>query len=133
MPHFYATELDSTCSSSIPGILFNLFGQCKAINDYNFRKDELGRPLIEDCLQNSFIKYYTSPEVVSSFEKLYTNETVQERFLAFWDVVSKRLANNTYIMGYDPINEPWPANFYKDFSLFLVQTKFDTTFLYPLL
>jgi len=37
------------------------------------------------------------------------------------------------VIGYDPINEPWPANFYKEFSLFYDQTKFDTTYLFPLL
>lgn len=98
------------------------------------RLDEQGLPVIEDCLKTSFIKYYPSPEVCSSFEGLYQNKQgVQDRFLDYWNVVSKKFATNEFVVGYDPINEPWPANFYKDFSLFYDQTKFDREHLFPLL
>lgn len=33
-------------------------GACKHMDSYNFRKDEKGRPLIEDCLKNNFVTYY---------------------------------------------------------------------------
>ena len=48
-------------------------------------------------------------------------------------MVSQTLADNQNIIGYDPINEPWPANFYHDFELFYSQIKFDHEVLYPLL
>jgi endoglycosylceramidase len=117
MPAFYANDLEDYCPMNIPGFFFKLFGACTPMKDYGFRYDENGLPLVEDCLKHSFMKYYTAPEVCSSFEQFYNNATILDRFVAHWDVVSKYLAGNQYIIGYDPINEPWPANFYKDFSL----------------
>lgn len=43
---------------------------------------------------------------------------MQDKFAAFWEVVGKRFADNKLVVGFDAINEPWPANFYKDFALF---------------
>ena len=37
--------------------------------------------------------------------------------MSYWDHVSARLANNPYVVGYDPLNEPWPGNPIKDISL----------------
>ena len=51
----------------------------------------------------------------------------------YWEILTKYFANNTNVLGYDPLNEPWPANFYHDFSLFYIPWKFDQTILYPLL
>jgi len=132
MPTFYVNNLAENCDG-ITGNILGLLGGCRALKDYGFRKDELGQPVIEDCLKNNFIKYYTSPEVASSFEGLYYNMTVQDRFVDYWDVISKRFAKNQYVIGYDPINEPWPANFYKDISLMYNIHKFDKEVLFPLL
>ena len=41
---------------------------------YNYRYDENGDPLIEDCLKTSFPLYYITPEVTSAFNNLYTNK-----------------------------------------------------------
>ena len=73
MPHFYVDNLEHTCPMNIQGILFWLMGECRSVDDYGMRKDEQGLPLIEDCVKTFFIKYYTSPEVASSFERLYSN------------------------------------------------------------
>jgi len=43
------------------------------MNDYGIRTDESGLPLIEDCKKNSFMGYYTSPEVASAFDSFYKN------------------------------------------------------------
>ena len=133
MPTFYANAEVETCPTNLPGQILKMAGGCKPLKDYGFRKDAEGLPLIEDCLKNTFIKYYTSPEVMGSFEGLYFNQTIQQRFVDFWDVVSQTLGSNPHIVGYDPINEPWPANFYKDFTLMLNQQKFDREVLFPLL
>ena len=71
MPTFYAPNLEDTCPFNVPGVLFKWIGACKSMKDYGMRMDEQGLPLIEDCLKNTFIKYYTSPEVCSSFAGLY--------------------------------------------------------------
>lgn len=94
MPTFYVNDIMTACPQNIPGEIFKLIGACIPITSYNFKTDEDGNPLISECTKNSFTTYYTSPEVCSSFEGLYYNETVQTGFINFWDVVSKRLADN---------------------------------------
>ena len=94
MPSFYATDLDTQCQN-VPGYIFQLFGECKSLDDYGIRKDEKGWRNLDDCLKTTFIKYYTSPEVCSSFEGLYQNKNgIQDRFVDFWDIVSKRFSGN---------------------------------------
>lgn len=50
---------------------------------------------------------------------------------AFWTEVADRFKSNPNVIGYDILNEPWPANMYKDASLFFKPHKFDETILYP--
>lgn len=44
---------------------------------------------------------------------------MQDKFVNFWDHVSMRLAKNPYVVGYDPLNEPFPANPAHDPMLFI--------------
>jgi len=37
--------------------------------------------------------------------------------VAYWDATSARFASNPYVVGYDPLNEPFPANKVKDPTL----------------
>lgn len=134
IPAFYAVDVSHSCDVSIPGFVFKVFGQCQSMEEYGHKKDEKGWPDLEDCKKTIFTKYYTSPEVCSSFEGLYQNKYgIQDRFAEYWGVVSKALSPNPYVIGYDPLNEPWPGNFYNDFSLFYRQTKFDSEYLFPML
>ncbi len=95
MPAFYATDLDHTCSDNLPGYFFEMFGQCKSMEGYGHRKDENGWPNLDDCVKTNFIKYYTSPEVCSSFEGLYKNKNgIQDRFIDYWGIVSKKFSSN---------------------------------------
>ena len=103
------------------------------MEDYGHRKDEKGLPVIEDCTKHSFEGYYTSPEVAAAFHGFYNNKNgVFDKFLNFWDLVSKRFTNNDYVIGYDLLNEPWPANLYYDPLLLIDTTKFDREILFPL-
>ena len=38
--------------------------------------------------------------------------------MAFWVRVAARFAGNDWVVGFDPINEPFPADIYEDNSLF---------------
>lgn len=80
MPNFYAREIiqkGTYCLGPYADYLakpiMNLFGACRSIEDYGFRKDADGNPLIEDCQKNPFFIYYTSPESFSIFRAMYTN------------------------------------------------------------
>lgn len=95
--------------------------------------DSDGLPLISACSKLDFYELYTSPEVASSFEALYENKNgIQDKMMDYWSVVSKRFADNEYVIGYDIINEPWAANIYKETDLFFNPLKFDHDKLYPL-
>lgn len=133
MPNFYATDLPTKCGNETLPWLAETVGVCKSIQDYGFRFDSDGNPLIEDCQKHNFAGYYPSPESVALFERLYTNESgLQDKFINYWKRVALRFANNPYIIGYDPLNEPFPANFYKDPSIIYTPGKFDNIGLEPL-
>lgn len=96
--------------------------------------DSEGLPLISECQKHSFEDMYTAPEVASAFAALYANENgLWDKLLAFWKVVGNRFSANPNVIGYDIFNEPWPANIYKEESLFTEPEKFDTTKLFPLI
>ena len=50
MPNFYFTNETNghTCNEILTPV-YKYMGLCKSINDYGFRYDEQGNPLIEDC------------------------------------------------------------------------------------
>ena len=65
MPLFYSriiTSKDCYCFNQFDDIIaytvLFLTGFCKNMDYYNFRKDEKGSPLIEDCIKNTFTDYY---------------------------------------------------------------------------
>lgn len=75
---------------------------------------------------------YTAPEVASAFDALYQNKDgLLDKMFAFWTEVSARFKSNPNVIGYDILNEPWPANMYKDASLFFKPRKFDSDVLFP--
>jgi hypothetical protein len=110
----------------------NLFGECKSIRDYHYETDENGWPLIKECNKLSFVKYFTLAETLDIFDALYTNKHgLQDSFVNFWDVVSKKFSSNKYVVGFDPINEPFPAGFENDSSI-LEPGVFDRKLLQPM-
>lgn len=51
-----------------------------------------------------------SPESYTIFRELWTNRNgLQDKYVAYWDVVAKKLAKNKHVIGFDPINEPIPS------------------------
>ena len=97
-------------------------GLCKSIKDYNFRSDENGNPVVTDCQKNLFVTYYTTTEALAVFEDFYENKYgLQDKFVAYWDAVSSKFAQNRYVIGFDPINEPLPSSFMRD--PFLIQPR----------
>ena len=113
--------------------LFDLLQICKSIDSYKFAKDEEGNPLISECQKHNFAFYYTTAESVDLFDQLWYNTNgLQDKFHAYWSKVSQRFAHNDYVLGYDPINEPFPSPFYMNPTYLAVPGKFDRTFLQPL-
>jgi endoglycosylceramidase len=115
IPLFYIESInhDKDCSGSLLKKFLNLIGVCKPINEYGFRRDEKGLPLIEDCQKHSFAVYNTSPEITSLYSKLYNNEQgFLDKYIAFLSVVAKKFKGNEYILGFDLWNEPFPGGLF---------------------
>lgn len=133
MPNFYATDLPTKCGNNTLGEVLQEVGVCKSIQEYGFRFDADGNPLIEDCQKHNFAGYYPSPESIELWDRLYSNKTgLQDIFINYWKRVAQRFANNPYVVGYDPLNEPFPSNFINDLSLIYSPGKFDRVGLQPL-
>jgi len=93
---------------------------CKSMYDYGYTKDANGDWLIPDCQTHGFFEYFSSPEAMKGYDSLYKNRFgLQDKFIDFWDVTSATLTNNKYVIGFDPLNEPYPGNTVKRPDLIL--------------
>jgi endoglycosylceramidase len=120
IPDFYAKEVIGSSPSCVsPTIdallkpLYDFMGICLDLNDFGYRIDENGDPLIEDCLTvpGGFGTFYDTKQGVNGFGALFENQNgLRDKFVNFWDHTSARFAKNPYVVGYDPLNEPYPGN-----------------------
>ena len=117
VPIFYAKQLqyEKDCNSSLFKKFMHLVSVCKGMKEYNYREDENGIPLIEDCVKGNFMFYHTSPDLTSIYSQFYKNEKgILDKFVSFWKVLATKFRNNQYVIGYDLWNEPWPGDFYNN-------------------
>ena len=138
IPDFFAKEVikNAQCQGDWNSKEFywlkKVFGTCRSIDTYNYAKDEYGRPFISECNKRSFVGYYTTAESLAIFDALYNDHhDLQTKFVAYWEVLANKFANNQYVIGFDPINEPFPGGFENDATLLQPQ-QFDKRSLAPL-
>ncbi len=49
------------------------------------------------------------------FDALYSNKhNLTDKFIQYWEQVANKFANNPFVIGFDPINEPFPSDFQSD-------------------
>ena len=112
VPYFYVNEMgfDKKCDASALTRILGFVGVCKTLEDFNFRYDENGLPLIEDCVKHNFADYHIIAGFSSAYRNFYQNRAnIQDKFVEFWKTVVKRFKGNKYILGYDLWNEPAPG------------------------
>ena len=112
VPYFYVNEMgfDKKCDASALTRILGFVGVCKTLEDFNFRYDENGLPLIEDCVKHNFADYHVIAGFSSAYRNFYQNRAnIQDKFVEFWKTVVKRFKGNKYILGYDLWNEPAPG------------------------
>ena len=102
------------------------------MKDFGYREDSEGNPIYEDCITKGVPDYYMSAESLDILEQLYTPTKIQDLFVAYWKKVATRLAGNPWVVGYDPLNEPFPSNVVKDPTIVFSPGKFDKVALEPL-
>ena len=77
---------------------------------FNMTKDADGNPVIEECQQRNFFTYYSTREGFTLFRAFYENNFgIQDKYVDYWTQVVQALGKNKYVVGFDPINEPYPS------------------------
>jgi len=111
---------------------FNAVNVCFDMDKFGFQVDDNGDYLISDCQTKNFAMYYTSKQSMAAFRALYKNEHgIQDAFVNYWDVTTEHLFSNPYVVGFDPLNEPFMGNMLKEPRL-LTPKYMDQTELAPL-
>lgn len=107
--------MSDKCGDTRLGAMLRVMGVCKSFKqDYKFNADPVtGYPVIDQCLQQVFALYYTSPELNYVYDKLYTDSAVQERMAMYFAKVAETFAKSQFVLGYDLFNEPFPGNMYE--------------------
>lgn len=131
MPLDYTPQPTAKCGDTLVGKILRFAGVCKQLNEYVKSVDENGLPIIEECLKNSFVSYYLTPESNQLFENFYQNKTVRQAFVNYWGELAAAVAENPYVFGYDIINEPFASSFYEH-PEFYIPGVFDRKVLQPL-
>jgi len=98
----------------IAGIVAELFGQCFSFGSLNISKDAYGIPEESACLERTFDWYSRTPEVNSAWDIFYSSPTLQTLYQKMWKTVAGKFSASPGVIGYDLINEPLNANFFKD-------------------
>ena len=63
---------------------------------------------LTDATSKSFFAGYLTEECSHAFQCLYDNcNGFESYFQQYWSIIAKTFANNTAILGYELINEPW--------------------------
>ena len=122
VPYFYVNEMgyDKKCDASALTRILDFVGVCKTIEDFNFRFDENGLPLIEDCVTHNYQDYHFIAGFSSAYRNFYENRAnIQDKFVEFWKKVVTRFKDNEYILGYDLWNEPAPGGPMEDIKSFI--------------
>ena len=122
VPYFYVDKLGykTKCDSSAIAYILGLVKVCKPMSSYNFRYDERGVPLKEDCAKNNWVEYHFTPEVTSAYKNFYDNkEGVQDKYIDFWKHLAITFKGNPYIIGYDIWNEPFPGGLWDDLTMII--------------
>jgi len=120
VPTWYTRDVKQKCSDFTFGLPLYWAGVCKPMSELIDGYDQNVDTPIEKCLKNDFSKYSMTPQTMDAAERLYTPGTeMHQAFLNHWDGVSKHFADNKYVVGYDLINEPIPANVFNDLNKIL--------------
>lgn len=124
-PDFYTQDVvgkDPVCISKyIDPLLENMYdtiGLCEKMSYFGFTDDAQGDPLVSQCQTVEFYKYYMTANSIVAFEALYRNkQNIQDKFIAYWNKTSARFADNPFVVGFDPLNEPFGGNFLRNPNL----------------
>lgn len=80
--------------------------------------DEIPKPMFKypwpltDPSAKSFFAGYLTEACGHAFQCLYDNcNGFEDYFHQYWSIIAKTFANNTAILGYELLNEPWAGIF----------------------
>ena len=127
IPDFYAkpviTAFPSCLNQFADPILRDFYKDtigdvCNDMRNLGYTVDPNGDYILGDCLKQNFGNYYNSTQSGQAYEALWSNiQSLNDKFIAFWDAVTYRFRDNPYVVGFDPLNEPYPGNIVQDPTL----------------
>lgn len=93
---------------------FSLLSFPRPVDLHAYDYDEkTGLPI--GCGKHAWANYYFSWAVSSNFQYLYDNTYgLLDKLGKFWEKIAIKFKNNTNVIGYELINEPWAGNVIKN-------------------
>lgn len=80
---------------------------------------EDGFPLRSDCSKSDWPSYYGTYDCSRAFEALYASPEqlegrgVLDRWTRFWGRLAEEFKDESSVLGYELINEPWPGDVFE--------------------
>jgi endoglycosylceramidase len=59
--------------------------------------------------QSPWWRNYSSPQVTGCFDRFWSDEALQDRFIEAWTAVASAVCSHDNVVGFDLLNEPWPG------------------------
>ena len=132
MPDFYSAAIleKAYCFDPFWDVILKKMGTCRSMAEWGYSK----QPTIEECTSTMFYQYYSSPEQFSMSRAVFYNENqLQDFYVRYVAKVAEALQGNPYVVGIDPLNEPFPVGHtFEDFIRLVEPKAFDREVLGPL-
>jgi len=112
VPPFYAKGLASQCAADWKkDFISKEVEKCESLLDFSgVTTDSSDLVDLDSCQSHKLNHLYSSAEVRDGFQRFYDNrDGLFDKYLGYWTKVAQKFRGNENVIGFDLLNEPWPA------------------------